>query len=114
MLWNRRIQSKYQSVELLRLIDSIDNDFLLSCHFLGHPAEIDEIFDAISYSKGSSVIRMLHDYIGDDAFRKGLHNYLTEFSYKNTITENLWNHLAKASNKPVNEVMSSWTLQMVI
>ena len=79
----------------------------------GHPAEIDEIFDAISYSKGSSVIRMLHDYIGDDAFRQGLHNYLKEYSYKNTITENLWSHLAKASNKPVNEVMSSWTLQMV-
>ena len=79
----------------------------------GHPAEIDEIFDAISYSKGSSVIRMLHDYIGDEAFRQGLHNYLTEYSYKNTITENLWSHLAKASKKPVNEVMSSWTLQMV-
>ena len=56
---------------------------------------------------------MLHDYIGDDAFRKGLHNYLTEYSYKNTITINLWSHLAKASNKPVTEVMSSWTLQMV-
>ncbi|CAF0907973.1 unnamed protein product [Rotaria sordida] len=79
---------------------------------IGHPAEIDEIFDDISYSKGSSVIRMLHDYIGDDAFRKGLHNYLKEYSYKNTITVNLWSHLSKASNKPVNEVMSSWTLQM--
>ena len=33
---------------------------------MGHPDEIDEIFDAISYSKGASVIRMLHDYIGDD------------------------------------------------
>ena len=33
---------------------------------VGHPDEIDEIFDAISYSKGASVIRMLHDYIGDD------------------------------------------------
>ena len=32
---------------------------------VGHPAEIDEIFDAISYSKGASVIRMLHNYIGD-------------------------------------------------
>ena len=89
--------------------------FICTCFrwFLGHPAEIDEIFDEISYSKGSSVIRMLHDYIGDDAFRQGLHNYLTEFSYKNTVTVNLWSHLAKASNKPVNEVMSSWTLQMV-
>ena len=81
--------------------------------YLGHPTEIDEIFDEISYSKGSSVIRMLHDYIGDESFRKGLHNYLKEYSYKNTITENLWSHLAKASNKPVNEVMSTWTLQMV-
>ncbi|CAF1392310.1 unnamed protein product [Adineta steineri] len=79
---------------------------------IGHPAEIIEIFDAISYAKGSSVIRMLHDCIGDDAFRQGLHNYLTENSYKNTVTENLWSHLAKASGKPVNEVMSSWTLQM--
>ena len=56
---------------------------------------------------------MLHDYIGDDAFRQGLHNYLKEYSYKNTITVNLWSHLANASKKPVNEVMSTWTLQMV-
>lgn len=27
---------------------------------------MDEIFDAISYSKGASVIRMLHNYIGDE------------------------------------------------
>ncbi|CAF2601290.1 unnamed protein product [Rotaria sp. Silwood2] len=79
---------------------------------IGHPNEIEEIFDEISYSKGSSVIRMLHDYIGDDTFRKGLHNYLKEYSYKNTVTVNLWSHLSKASNKPVNEVMSSWTLQI--
>lgn len=30
-----------------------------------HPSEVDEIFDAISYSKGASVIRMLHSYLGD-------------------------------------------------
>ena len=27
---------------------------------------MDEIFDIISYSKGASVIRMLHNYIGDE------------------------------------------------
>ena len=32
---------------------------------MGHPGEIDEIFDAISYSKGAAVIRMLHDYVGE-------------------------------------------------
>jgi len=33
---------------------------------IGHPDEIDEIFDDISYHKGAAVIRMLHNYIGDD------------------------------------------------
>lgn len=33
---------------------------------MGHPDEVDEIFDLISYCKGASVIRMLHDFIGDD------------------------------------------------
>lgn len=32
---------------------------------VGHPSEIDEIFDDISYNKGASIIRMLHKYIGD-------------------------------------------------
>jgi aminopeptidase N len=32
---------------------------------VGGPDEVDEIFDAISYSKGASVIGMLHNYIGD-------------------------------------------------
>lgn len=37
---------------------------------VGHPSEVDEIFDAISYSKGASVIRMLHNYIGDEVRKK--------------------------------------------
>lgn len=32
---------------------------------VGHPGEIEEIFDTISYNKGASIIRMLHQYIGD-------------------------------------------------
>lgn len=33
---------------------------------MGPPSEVEEIFDAISYSKGASVIRMLHNWIGDN------------------------------------------------
>ena len=33
---------------------------------VGHPSEIDEIFDDISYDKGASVIRMLHHFVGDE------------------------------------------------
>lgn len=79
---------------------------------VGHPDEVDEIFDAISYSKGASVIRMLHDYVGDEDFRKGMNQYLTKFQYSNAFTEDLWDALGKASGKPVQNVMSTWTQQM--
>ncbi|XP_050675120.1 puromycin-sensitive aminopeptidase isoform X2 [Leptidea sinapis] len=55
---------------------------------------------------------MLHRYIGDDDFRKGMNIYLTRHQYKNTFTEDLWAALEEASNKPVGEVMSTWTKQM--
>ena len=31
---------------------------------VGHPSEVYEIFDTISYYKGASVIRMLYNWIG--------------------------------------------------
>ena len=79
---------------------------------VGHPSEVDEIFDAISYSKGASVIRMLHDYIGDEDYRKGMNAYLTQHKYSNTFTEDLWEALGTASGKPVHDIMSTWTKQM--
>lgn len=79
---------------------------------VGHPSEIDEIFDEISYNKGASVIRMLHNYIGEEDFRKGMNVYLTRHQYKNTFTEDLWTALEAASNKPVGAVMSTWIKQM--
>ncbi|XP_055688287.1 puromycin-sensitive aminopeptidase [Lutzomyia longipalpis] len=79
---------------------------------VGHPSEIDEIFDEISYNKGASVIRMLHHYIGDDDFRRGMHIYLTRHQYKNTRSEDLWLALEEASKKPVGAVMSTWVKQM--
>ena len=36
------------------------------------PAEIRELFDAISYSKGGAVLRMLEDYLGAETFRQGV------------------------------------------
>lgn len=97
-------------------IRALELDCLKNSHPIevpvGHPSEIDEIFDDISYNKGASVIRMLHKYIGDEDFRKGMHIYLTRFQYRNTFTEDLWAALEEASAKPVKAVMSTWTKQM--
>jgi aminopeptidase N len=76
-----------------------------------HPDEIRTIFDAISYSKGASVIHMLYHYLGAKDFQKGLQNYLKDHSYKNTQTKDLWKSLEQASSKPVSTFMDAWTSQ---
>lgn len=78
---------------------------------VSNPAEIGQLFDAISYSKGGSVLRMLEDYIGADAFQLGIRNYLMEHSYANAKTIDLWNSLGDTSGKPVAKVMNSWVQQ---
>jgi aminopeptidase 2 len=77
-----------------------------------NPAEISQIFDAISYSKGASVIRMLVTYLGGETFQKGLRQYLKKHQYKNAKTEDLWFALSDASGKSVNDIMTSWTRQI--
>ncbi|XP_030045544.1 aminopeptidase Ey isoform X1 [Microcaecilia unicolor] len=83
------------------------------------PAQISEQFDSIAYSKGASVIRMLDSFLTEPVFKQGLHTYLTDFAYGNTIYNNLWTHLQTAVDKlnislpqPVKEIMDRWTLQM--
>lgn len=74
-----------------------------------HPDEIRTIFDAISYEKGSSVIHMLHQYLGAQAFRDGLRYYLKKHSHANTDTVDLWKALEEISHKPVAKFMDAWT-----
>ena len=76
-----------------------------------HPNEIGEIFDAVSYSKGASVIRMLAEYLGARMFQKGLTYYLKKHSYSNASTVDLWDAFEKVSKKPVKKMMAVWTKQ---
>jgi len=84
-----------------------------------HPDQITEIFDAISYSKGASVIRMLEDFMGAEKFRIGVKRFLKKYSYKNAVTADLWRELTKVSGQfgikgqlNITSIMDTWTRQM--
>ncbi len=77
-----------------------------------NPAQVSQLFDAISYSKGASVIRMLEQFLGPETFRKGLNRYLSEHMYDNARTKDLWAALETASGQPVTSIMDSWVKQM--
>lgn len=86
---------------------------------IGNPKEIDEIFDTISYKKGSSLIRMMTLFLGEDILRKGVSNYLKKHKFGNAEQDDLWLALTDEAHKQkslpknltVKVIMDTWTLQ---
>ncbi|KAG7660768.1 APE2 [[Candida] subhashii] len=97
--------------------DSLQHALTLDALRASHPIEvpvkradeINQIFDAISYSKGSSLLKMISRWLGEDTFIKGVSNYLKKHKWGNTQTSDLWEALAEASGKDVVKVMDIWT-----
>lgn len=97
--------------------DSLQHALALDALRASHPIEvpvkkadeINQIFDAISYSKGSSLLKMISKWLGEDVFIKGVSNYLKKHQYKNTKTSDLWESLSEASGKDVVKIMDIWT-----
>lgn len=103
----------WQTYIIDTLHDALSLDSLRSSHPIEvpiyHTDEINQIFDDISYFKGSSVVRMISKYLGEDVFLQGIRNYIKKHAYGNTETDDLWVALADASGKPVQSVMNIWT-----
>ena len=75
------------------------------------PDEANEMFDALTYGKGSSVLRMIEQYLGEEVFRQGVGSYLRKHSYSNTVTSDLWAGLDSESGTDVGSIMDTWILQ---
>ena len=89
------------------------------------PDQINAVFDTISYSKGSSVIRysrdalvdlalhtkvtcnfrMMENFMGNEDFKAGITKFLEDFSYKNAVTQDLFDSLEAACDLPITEVI---------
>ena len=75
------------------------------------PAEINELFDTITYVKGAAILRMVEAWVGEDAFRKGVNAYLEKFKYGNARAEDFWSTVASSADKPVDKVMAAFVDQ---
>jgi aminopeptidase N len=76
---------------------------------VNHPDEISTLFDpSIVYAKGGSVLYMLLNYIGEDAFRTGLAAYFEAHKYGNTEAANLWEALGSAAARDIGDFMAGW------
>jgi len=91
---------------------ALNLDALSTTHPIrGHVRDVAEsmhTFDAISYGKGACVLRMLEAYVGEEAFRRGVSDYLKKFSFSNATGKDLWDALGRASGLPVTRVAREW------
>ena len=75
------------------------------------PDQINEMFDGITYGKAGAMLLMVENYLGEDVFRQGVHNYLAAHIYGNATAEDFWNAQTSNSNKPVDKIMESFVAQ---
>jgi len=72
------------------------------------PRMLQDIFDTISYAKGSSIIRMLSCVVGPEIFQECISKYLNKFSLNNTKTKDLWTVFDEVTGKNISELMKDW------
>jgi tricorn protease interacting factor F2/3 len=72
------------------------------------PSDVEQIFDAITYGKGASILRMIEAYMGSDEFREGVQSYLERYKFSNATGIDLWNSLDRFSGKQVERITKEW------
>ncbi|KAJ7470561.1 leucyl aminopeptidase [Mycena latifolia] len=96
--------------------DHLQSALALDAKLSSHPIEVDcpdanhinQIFDALSYSKAASVLRMLCDYVGEEKFLKGVSLYLKKNLYGNTVTNDLFEGISAATGVDSIRLMDNW------
>jgi aminopeptidase N len=74
-------------------------------------AEIEQLFDGIAYGKSAAVLHMLESYLGPETFRAGVNLYLKEHAYGNATAADFWSAMARASHKPIDQIMPTFVMQ---
>ena len=87
-------------------------DALASTHPISVEAksaeEASQRFDAISYTKGAAVLRMIEGYLGEDAFREGVRIYLKRHAEANASADDFWRALDESSGQDVTKIANAW------
>lgn len=76
-----------------------------------HYKNKDDMFDNISYSKGSIILYAIKNQMGDEAFFKSLNHYLTTNAYKSGETHQLRLSMEEVTGKDWSPYFNQWYYQ---
>ena len=64
--------------------------------------------DELAYEKGQAVLSMVESWIGDEAFRRGILDYLAAHEWRNAVAADLWSALSKSAGKDVAGMLATF------
>jgi aminopeptidase N len=67
--------------------------------------------DAITYSKGAATLAQLRHLLGEDVFRKGVHEYLTKYAYRNATLDDFVGTLGATAHRDLSQWTKQWLYQ---
>jgi aminopeptidase N len=73
-----------------------------------HYNDKEDVFDAVTYQKGGRILNMLRNYLGYEAFYKGLGIYLKTNAFKAGEPQQLRLALEEASGRDLNWFFNQW------
>lgn len=98
---------------IARRESALELDALRTSHPIAPPVETadeaQENFDAITYTKGAAVLRMLQRYAGATRFRAGVRRYIRRHREGVATASDLWSALEAAADLPVESIVRPWT-----
>jgi len=66
------------------------------------------VFDAITYQKGSSVLKQLAHHTGEEGYRRGVSAYLKAFSYGTTELSDFIGHIESSTDMDLGHWTDEW------
>ncbi|HEY8387932.1 MAG TPA: M1 family metallopeptidase [Parasegetibacter sp.] len=73
-----------------------------------HYRDKEDMFDAVSYNKGGRILHMLRNYMGDEAFFKGMSLYLTSNKFKAAEAHHFRLAMEEVTGLDLNWFFNQW------
>jgi alanyl aminopeptidase len=101
-----------EQADVEQRVQALDADALPSARAIRQPIErnddIFNVFDAITYDKGATVLRMFESYVGADVFQRGVRDYLTARAFGNATSADFIAAISAASGKDLAPALATF------
>jgi alanyl aminopeptidase len=104
--FERSIAAVNSRTQIMRVDSSVDTRPVRLA--MTSRADMARVYGGMVYQKGAAVLNMVEQWLGAEAFRRGLHAYLSEHALANATTDDLAAALKKESGVDVSQVLHSF------